>query len=760
MQHLRLHPILGVSLSNTYEAALKYATERGFSVFPTHGIKTVVAGDKKLLACTCGINPCTSPGKHPAISKGRNASSKSEAVLQNLWASRDYLNVAIATGEESGIFVIDIDGLIGEESFSTLEKEYSKLPKTLTSITGRGRHLLFKYPNKKVFNRTSALGPNLDIRGSGGYIISPPSTHISGIQYEWEDENSPISEAPQWLLDLVCSNAKAPVVNESVLTFDSKTEWSMHDVQSMMEFLDPNMGYTDWINIGMALNEGGYSFDIWDSWSKRSSKYDGSTIAHWRSFKPGGGITMGTLVDAAMIRGWKPAAYITHEKIDWDTHPAKDWLIEIGVYTPYPDKTLEDIKDQRDDDFPIDIYNDFTGIIGETIRWICDTAIKPQPVLAMLNTITALGAIFGRRYASPINTRTNLFSVGISHTGSGKDHSRRKIKEIMNTAGLSSFIASDEIKSGAGMGTTLNNTPACIMMLDEFGLVLQSISGEKAASYKAEISEMLLKIYTSSGSEYKFGTYADKKTEQITLKDPHLCIYGTTTLDTYIKALKKMAIHSGQLNRFIVLPGLEEPERRFEDAKRGVPDDLLELWKEIIPAGKDLTALNSGLIAAPPLTEVGWGDTRAYYNKLCVLEDKRVLAGKETGTGELWGRFSEHVIKVAMIFAICRSPITPILQIDDVKMAEIIVQSGTEYVIDLAMNYMYENAIEKDKKNILGLIRKGGHKGVARKDLTSISGGMKMRDFDEIIKCLIDEERVEAVMEKSKTRNRIIYKSV
>lgn len=744
---------------STYESALGYIEKRNFSVFPTHGIKTVTAHGNELLACTCGSVTCQSPGKHPAVTKGRNSSTKDSNVLQNLWAGRELLNVAVATGIESGIFIVDVDGILGEESLSRLESEHGKLPKTLTSATGRGRHLIFNYPARKVFNRTSCLGQNLDIRGDGGYAIVAPSKHISGVIYQWEDPEAEISDAPQWLLNLVCANAKAPIVNAQALNFDEKHEWKRDDVVSMLEFLDPNMGYSDWINVGMAIHEGGFSFDLWDSWSKRSSKYDNSVAFHWRSFKPGGGITMGTLVDMAKSRGWKPESYITQEKMNWETHPARDWLIEIGAYKPQEYKAEAILStDVPSADFPIDVYNDFgDGIIGETIRWICDTAIKPQPVLAMLNTLTALGALFGRRYASPINTRTNLFTVGIAKTARGKDHSRVKIKEIMISSGLENYLASDEVKSGPGIGTTLEKTPACIMMLDEFGLVLQSISGDKAASYKAEISEMLLKLYTSAGHSYKFGTYADKKVEQLTLKDPHLCIFGTTTLETYVKALKKIAIHSGQLNRFIVLPGNNKPSRRYEDAKRGVPDQLLELWKSLLPDGVDLTAMNSSLID-PDITIVGWGDTRDYINKIFDVEDKRIEQGDISGTGELWGRYTEHIIKISMILAICRHPLAPVMTIKDIKLAEVIVTASVEYVIDLAMNFMYENDNERNKKQILSMIRQSGMRGIERKKLTQAAGGLKIRELDEIIKALLEEERIDAVVEKSGDRNKIRYR--
>ena len=72
--------------------------------------------------------------------------------------------------------------------------------------------------------------------------------------------------------------------------------------------------------------------------------------------------------------------------------------------------------------------------MGDTIREIINTSQKPQPELALLNTLAALGAIFGRRYASPMDTRTNLYTVGTAVTGAGKDHSRRFIKKLMTVS--------------------------------------------------------------------------------------------------------------------------------------------------------------------------------------------------------------------------------------------------------------------------------------------------------------------------------------
>lgn len=61
--------------------------------------------------------------------------------------------------------------------------------------------------------------------------------------------------------------------------------------------LDPDLGYDDWLRVGMALHheyagaEAG--FDEWLAWSERGLKFAGvhDLRTHWQSFKPGGGIT-------------------------------------------------------------------------------------------------------------------------------------------------------------------------------------------------------------------------------------------------------------------------------------------------------------------------------------------------------------------------------------------------------------------------------------------------------------------------------------
>jgi hypothetical protein len=116
-----------------------------------------------------------------------------------------HANVAIATGACSGLIVLDPDPRHGGDlTLDDLEAQYGKLPDTVVSlIGGGGKHYFFRHFGKSISCQTNALGPGLDIKGDGGYIIAPPSLRVSGLRYEWEASNSPdevpIAAFPAWL---------------------------------------------------------------------------------------------------------------------------------------------------------------------------------------------------------------------------------------------------------------------------------------------------------------------------------------------------------------------------------------------------------------------------------------------------------------------------------------------------------------------------------------------------------------------------------
>lgn len=152
--------------------------------------------------------------KEPATKKGfKDATVDQDKILKMF--TRKY-NLAIATGPESGVWVLDLDGEEGIKAFEQLEREYGKVPDTVEVRTGDGRHLYFLFNGEPIKNRTKIAGP-IDVRGAGGYVVVPPSTHKNGSSYEWinSPKDKELAEAPSWLVDLVLERDSSLVRKET-----------------------------------------------------------------------------------------------------------------------------------------------------------------------------------------------------------------------------------------------------------------------------------------------------------------------------------------------------------------------------------------------------------------------------------------------------------------------------------------------------------------------------------------------------------------
>jgi hypothetical protein len=164
----------------------------------------------KLASCGLRVFPCGPRQKTPAVAGGCNAATTDADVIRGWWHQEPNFNVAIATGQASGVFAIDIDSTDAEGALRRLEQAHGALPPTVEAITPRpGRHIYFQHPGAPLHNSAGKVAPGIDVRGDGGYVLAPPSIHPSGRAYAWSvDTAHTVAAAPGWLLDRIGGHAR------------------------------------------------------------------------------------------------------------------------------------------------------------------------------------------------------------------------------------------------------------------------------------------------------------------------------------------------------------------------------------------------------------------------------------------------------------------------------------------------------------------------------------------------------------------------
>jgi len=163
------------------------------------------------------VFPIQHKSKVPLLEGWPSNASSDEAVVRE-WFTKTYkgAGVGIATGAagKRQFFVLDVDdknGKRGSDTLADLEKQHGKLLDTVTVLTPTGgRHLYFTTSVKIRNDAGKRLGDGLDIRGVGGYVVAPPSTHENGGEYTFEvgydmADLKP-ADAPDWLMHRLTYN--------------------------------------------------------------------------------------------------------------------------------------------------------------------------------------------------------------------------------------------------------------------------------------------------------------------------------------------------------------------------------------------------------------------------------------------------------------------------------------------------------------------------------------------------------------------------
>lgn len=167
------------------------------------------------------VFPLRPGSKAPLIKDWEAHASTDPRQIARWWTVYPHANIAIACGP-SRLLVIDLDAAKqrgtprhGDETLMTLAAG-REIPRTFTVSSARdGRHLYFRQPDDSALRNTSGsesagLGPLIDTRGHGGYVVAPGSRYAGG-SYRIE-QDLPVAPLPSWIADELTARRSPPQV--------------------------------------------------------------------------------------------------------------------------------------------------------------------------------------------------------------------------------------------------------------------------------------------------------------------------------------------------------------------------------------------------------------------------------------------------------------------------------------------------------------------------------------------------------------------
>ena len=159
--------------------------------------------------CTCWKGrDCGTPGKHPSGGEAWHLSATNDEDTVLEWFERGKpTNVGLLLGPRSGVVDVELDGDDAKAAWNELALGEIWTP---TYVAGRGPHRLFRWDEglpavavRKVMGIEIRIGNG----GKAAQSVIPPSTHHTGVQYQWVPGMSPddveLQPLPERLLNLL-----------------------------------------------------------------------------------------------------------------------------------------------------------------------------------------------------------------------------------------------------------------------------------------------------------------------------------------------------------------------------------------------------------------------------------------------------------------------------------------------------------------------------------------------------------------------------
>lgn len=706
--------------------ALRYAA-LGWHVFPIWGAK-----DGK---CRCR-RMCKSPGKHPVehiVPRGQDDATTDASTIRRWWSQMPEAGIAVFL-KPSGLVAIDIDPRNGGlDTIDQIEAQHGPLVSDVTQFTqAGGEHRVFKLAADISVSLPGKLGPGVDVKRNG-YIVLAPTAGVKGI-YDWEASSDPLdgvipSPLPDWLRNLAHAAAQ-PVAASATRYVTDQQVAELRDALASFPSDDRDL----WIRVGMALHSiGQQGFDLWDEWSRKSTKYDPvDSMRVWRSFKPGS-VNYETVFYIAQEHGWRNPLAGASMRIE--TLPA--------VGDGWPDRPFVPNKTPERFERPIPV-----PALQAAAEWMAGLFDAPTTEISHAGALALASVVTGRVYRSTSANWPSMMMIVSGASGIGKNYIKVGIERILMHAGLTNLIAGDFYTHQSAIYWALHRAPCHICISDEFGENFLEARRQNNAN-KLTVFKSFKKAYSDADHMFKAESYAlgglsakqREEREMPPIINPALTLLGLTTPMQLFSEIKTSHIESGLINRFVIVNveiGWQANGKRTSDMP---PKVLLDAVKRVRRIDDVLRHTPFDLAPSPVIVQID-KEAETLFDEFKTYQDAASAELEAISMDAMPRRWRENAMRLATAIAPWKNHETPIIDAEIAQYAIDYVEHWGHSTIAKLKQLMGENDYQMQLRAVLEFIRSRPD-GVTDSKLAERFESIKRRDLNEIKLALADSGRIE-----------------
>lgn len=686
------------------------------------------------------VFPCAPGEKRPLTQHGCKDATTDLAQVEAWWEQWPAANIGIAT---DGLLVVDIDGKDNPWPGAAHEVDLTRGPVARTPRGGT--HHYHRQPGGDGQpggagwrNTASTLAPHVDTRADGGYVLAPPSV-VEGAAYEWAEtfelDCTPdaLPEPCAWLMEalegtggsITAAGERSASIGQGEAFPEGQRNHGLARLAGVMR------------RAGFGASEIHAALEVAnrDRCSPPLKSFEVRKIAESVSkYEPDQAL-------AAVVGG--------HFEVDRQLQPEA-----IAALEAMPEEAK---KRDNPGPLPVELLR-CPGFISELMDYTLATAPYPNQALAFSGALALQALLAGRKVRDAANNRSNLYLLALAHSASGKDHPRKVNFDLLNRCGAAGMFGA-AFASGEGIQDAIAKQPAMLFQTDEIDGMLQSVAKAKDARHEA-IMSTLLTMYSSANSFFPVRRKAgDEVAKAIT--QPHLVLLGTAIPNHYYDALSERMLTSGFFARMLVIESGPRGSGQ-EPEWAPVPYQLMatvEAWLAF-KGGKDdagnLVAINPEPDIVPQTPEA-----RSLIIEARLEAEREYTAaeakGDTVGTS-VWGRVSENIRKLALIYAVSERMDAPIIGHDAVYWAASFVFHSTRRMLFMAEERSASNPFHADCIKALDALRSAPG-GLLRHSELLRKMRMDQKAFTTLIDTLVQRGDITAYVAQTSTKPGKVYQA-